>query len=134
MGNDDEVLRLLGLGVDVDSRDRWCEDVAQRAAARSTAPRCATRGVEGHAGTVGILLDADADPDLRSEQGGTPLHLAAGGGFAPIVGLLLAAGARTKYPSYNGMTPLVAAAWHGYSDIVGQLLGAPSARPSRTRP
>ena len=129
LGNDDEVLRLLGLGVDVDSRDRWCEDVAQRAAAEVNGTPLCNAASRGHAGTVGILLDADADPDLRSEQGGTPLHLAAGGGFAPIVGLLLAAGARTKYPSYNGMTPLVAAAWHGDSDIVGQLLDAAERPP-----
>ena len=129
LGQDDEVLRLLGRGVDVDSRDKWCADVAQRAAAEVNGTPLCNAASRGHAGTVSILLDADANPDLRSAQGGTPLHLAAGGGFAPIVALLLAAGARTKYPSYNGMTPLVAAAWHGFTDIVGLLLDAAERPP-----
>ena len=57
LGHDDEVLRLLGRGVDVDSRDKWCADVAQRAAAEVNGTPLCNAASRGHAGTVSILLD-----------------------------------------------------------------------------
>ena len=43
----------------------------------------------GHDGVVKILIDAEADPDIRKSDGATPLHLASEKGHDGVVDLLL---------------------------------------------
>ena len=78
---------------------------------------------------VQILLDAGADPNIRTERRSTPLYLAAERNNMGMVRLLLARGADPNAPSKLNSTgimgtPLQVAAWRGYSDIVSALLDA----------
>lgn len=65
--------------------------------------------MRGDVELVRLLLDAGADPDLKS-AGFTPLGQAALRGHARIAELLLQAGANPDIKSNDGNTPLIAAA------------------------
>ena len=65
--------------------------------------------MRGDVELVRLLLDAGADPDLKS-AGFTPLGQAALRGHARIAELLLKAGANPDIKSNDGNTPLIAAA------------------------
>ena len=85
----------------------------------------------GHAGIVAALLQAGADPNLRTKSGelrtsdrGTALHLAADGGNIEIVVALLNAGANPSARDDSGWTPLHYAAFDGHAEIVTTLLEA----------
>ena len=57
-------------------------------------------------------LQAGADTDVRNDDGGTPLHMAALGGSAEAVMTLLEAGADVEARNDNDWTPLhYAARW-----------------------
>jgi len=64
--------------------------------------------MRGDVELVRLLLDAGADPDLKS-AGFTPLGQAALRGHARIAELLLKAGANPDFKSNDGNTPLIAA-------------------------
>ncbi len=79
----------------------------------------------GRAERVRELVDADADlVSSYSDDGWTPLHLAAFFGHREIAQYLLHRGAKIHAVSENGMsnTPLHAAAANGKRDLVGLLL------------
>ena len=68
-----------------------------------------------------LLLDAGADPDIKS-GGYTPLVLAALRGHARIVGLLMKAGANPDFKSGDGNTPLTAAASMNRLEVIRVLM------------
>jgi len=72
--------------------------------------------------TATTLLEGDVDLNLRTDQGGTALHAAAGSGHEAVVRLLLEKGANIKAKDTNGWTALYMAAENGYEAIVRLLL------------
>lgn len=73
---------------------------------------------------VRILLEAGANPDLLSEDGHTPLTVAAYNDNATIAELLLSHNCDVNLPSVHGYMPLHFAAWEGHTKIVKMLLEA----------
>jgi len=106
------VQRLLELGFAVDSRD------AQGATALLRA--CGN----GHAGIVGCLLDAGADPAQAAPSGATPLAAAVNARQAGVVALLLERGVDVDQRLPNAATALMVAAALGYPEIVEAILDA----------
>lgn len=80
-----------------------------------------------------ILLDAGADPGLRSENGFAvmPLHSAVAAGRTEVALQLIAAGADPDPIQRHGWTPLHGAADNGLAAVVDALLAA-GADPGRT--
>src|SRR5688572_13345319 len=66
----------------------------------------ATDAGEATAEIVRLLLEASADPNAKSKEGGTPLHSAAFTGDLEIAELLLAYGADPNATDPMGRTPL----------------------------
>jgi len=60
----------------------------------------------GHTAIVRLLLEHEADPNARDEEGFTPLHGAAQNGDLESIRLLLFYGADTHAQADNGKTPL----------------------------
>eukprot|EP00747_Dinoflagellata_sp_TGD_P202031 gnl/TRDRNA2_/TRDRNA2_75519_c0_seq1.p1 gnl/TRDRNA2_/TRDRNA2_75519_c0~~gnl/TRDRNA2_/TRDRNA2_75519_c0_seq1.p1 ORF type:complete len:744 (+),score=134.57 gnl/TRDRNA2_/TRDRNA2_75519_c0_seq1:95-2233(+) len=86
----------------------------------STALIMASRG--GHDGCVRVLLDAKADPGVRTDDGSTLLHHAVSGGTARAVQALVSAGVGVDEPNEDGVTPLILAAHYGLGDVVSCLI------------
>lgn len=88
----------------------------------------------GHREVIALLLDGGAlrldvaapvqDQILFRRAGGTPLMLAAAGGYAPAVDLLLEAGADPDARNAKGQTALMLAASYGHDRAVDRLLAA----------
>ena len=70
---------------------------------------------------VRLLLDAGADPNARSESGGSPLHTAAFTGNVAIVQMLLAANADPTAADDKGHTPLDTARDRGHSEVAAMI-------------
>ena len=67
---------------------------------------------------VQALLEAGADPNVRTGRGSTPLHRAAQSGTPEVIGLLVAAGAEVDAQSDLGISPLHSAViWAGPSSL-----------------
>jgi len=79
--------------------------------------------MRGDVELVRLLLDAGADPDLKS-AGFTPLGQAALRGHARIAELLLKAGANPDIKSNDGNTPLIAAASMNRVTVIQVLMRA----------
>ncbi len=60
----------------------------------------------GRLALVSMLLDNDADPNVRDQRGYTPLHLAAQSGDSEIIRVLLFNGANLAAVSEDGKTPI----------------------------
>eukprot|EP00438_Fugacium_kawagutii_P021996 Skav217024 [mRNA] locus=scaffold1803:300256:303259:- [translate_table: standard] len=71
----------------------------------------------GHVGAAEVLLKAKADPNVRAEDGSTPLHGAAERGHVQVVELLLASSVNWQSAASGGRTPLHVAAERGFADV-----------------
>ena len=109
-GNSHGVTAALGAGVAVDSEHRG--DTALRRAA-----------MLGYADIVSILLQADADPNLKDIDGRSALFYASQKNHVEILGQLLDAGAEPNIQeNVNGDSPLHAAVFFQSKECVQMLL------------
>jgi hypothetical protein len=76
----------------------------------------------GDAARVSELLKRGANPNVQDKKGWTPLHWAAGRGYAEIVRLLLEYGADANARDKDARTPLHFASGFGRADVVLLLL------------
>jgi ankyrin repeat protein/arylsulfatase A-like enzyme len=106
-GHQGIVQRLLAHGAKVDSQ--------------GTAPLVAAAD-KGRTPILRLLLDANADRNVRGQAGKTALQQAAAQGFPDAVALLLSRGADPNMGDFAGVTPLIAAARHGDRETVALLL------------
>ena len=68
-------------------------------------------------------MQAEADLEIRSDEGSTPLYVASSNGNFPAVTVLLKAGADVEAVFHkSGTTPLMAAALSGSTTVVAALL------------
>ncbi|MDR3285431.1 MAG: ankyrin repeat domain-containing protein, partial [Holosporales bacterium] len=86
-------------------------------------PRLRAAIERGDSNEVRRLHRDKANRNARTENGFTPLHLAARCGHVEIV-RLLTRGANRNARDENGFTPLHWAAMNGHVDVVSALLGA----------
>jgi len=89
--------------------------------------------IRGDTGLMDLLLENEADVDLRSDDGRTALMAAAWNGHGDIVSQLVARGANVTLSNTDGWTAMHYAAWKGYTGIVSLLLrngGDPAHRNS----
>jgi len=109
-GDTGSVTALLGEGLSPDSRDEGSTPLY-------------TAAVQGEQALARLLLDAGADPNLRSgdETEGTPLCAAACHGQVEIVRALLAHGADPNLREDESWTPLRWAASHGHEHVAREL-------------
>jgi uncharacterized protein len=119
------VRTLLAHGAAVDAVEGWRGQTALMWAAS-----------EGHAETIQALIDAGADPAVRSKAGFTPLLFASRDGHIQAMRVLLAAGAPATGKTSDGTSALVLTILNGHFDAGAVLLdhgadpNAPDARGS----
>lgn len=80
---------------------------------------------------VRFLLQQKANPNIRANNGVTPLVLAAQLGFSEAIDVLIGAGAQVDIPNDSGETPLIAAV-HKRDIPIMRLLLKGGADPDRT--
>ena len=73
---------------------------------------------------IRLLLKANANPNLATYDGMTPLFMACLYKNANIVSILLDANADPNLTTFDGMAPLNMASIHGHLDIVNLFLNA----------
>lgn len=110
----DSVKSLIARGADLEYRDG--EKGRTPVLAASAGSRCNE--------ALAILLAAGATPDVRGENGATPLLMAVLMKNEEQVDMLIAHGAPLNDTGFKGKTPLMWAAHTGASDIVDKLLAA----------
>jgi hypothetical protein len=71
---------------------------------------------------VRLLLEHGADPNIKNENGRTPLHWAAREDHVEVARLLLEHGADPNIQDKDGLTPLHVAAFYGHVEVVELLL------------
>jgi ankyrin repeat protein len=71
---------------------------------------------------VEVLLNANADPTARDQQGRTPVHFAASCGHISIVESLLQSGGSATTPDNSGYTPIHWAAYNGHEKCLESLV------------
>ena len=87
----------------------------------------------GDTSAVVKLLDNGANPNIRDENGRTPLIEAAFGGHSDVVATLLRSGADPNIGDRDGWTPLMEAASKGWLIIVRWLLTSGANPNARTQ-
>ncbi len=80
---------------------------------------------------IKFLMQRDADPNIRNNEGLTPIQLATRLGFLEGVEALIEGGARVNVSDSQGETPLIAAVHQRNPEIVRRLL-AQGADPDRS--
>jgi ankyrin repeat protein len=121
-GSTEVVTLLLAAGADVNMRSGPYDGTPLHAAV-----------LRGHLDVVNLLITHGADVNLVDTMGGTPLHVAASGGYYTdvamptdknIVQTLIAAGADLNPRDRQGWTPLRCAEREKHKDIVELLVSA----------
>ena len=79
---------------------------------------------DGATALIGLLLQAGADPNARSNYGETPLHSAVAANHPEAAALLLSRGADPNIALPIGLTPLHWAVIRGYHPLIAALLRA----------
>jgi cytohesin len=79
---------------------------------------------EGHCNIVQLMLDNGLDPDVRTDDGDTPLSLAADGDFPAVVDMLLSLGCNVNNRDCDNETPVHRAAYNGNLEMVVKLVNA----------
>ena len=110
-GNIEAVKQHLDAGADVELKCVNCG---------GTVLRHAVSG--GHIEIVELLVSKDADVNAKTEEGESPLHLAANRGHKEIIELLIARGADVDAKGDSGRTPLHVAAQKGHKEIIELLI------------
>ena len=88
--------------------DPGADETPQTIMAYGAVPHLCVAAVwNGNPGVIRTLVEAGADPSVRSENGFTPLHFAAASNYSPgVIRTLVEAGADPSVRSENGFTPL----------------------------
>ncbi|MDP6868735.1 MAG: acyltransferase family protein [Acidimicrobiales bacterium] len=81
----------------------------------------------GHAAAIPVAVVNGADVDVRGEDQGTPLHLAAFMDLSEVTRALLDAGADHRLKNVHGSTPLEVAVWVGSPAVADVLVGGGAA-------
>jgi hypothetical protein len=110
LGDRDALIKLLDLGLPIQSVDAQGADALLRAAG------------SGHASLIHLLLDRGADPARAAPSGATPLSAAVTARRDDAVAALLDRGVAVDSPLPTGGTPLMIAAALGFPEIVARLL------------
>ncbi len=88
--------------------------------------------VAGDNALVKMLLEAGAEPNVRSEGGHTPLMAATYNNFQTITQTLIRHHSDVNAANDHGYTPMHLAAWDGHLEIVQYLLDAGSLHDTQT--
>lgn len=126
-GNTDEVLRLLDLGIHINTQGTSSKDTVLTSAISN-----------GQIELAKILIkneseDEPADVNLANDYGRTPLMYAAERGYSEIVQMLLEKNANVDPQDSQGFTALMLAVDNNYPDIVQLLLNAKADINLRTK-
>ena len=117
-----EIVRYLAGLKEVDvNYQGWNDDTALHTAVN-----------EGHRDVVEVLIDAGADIDAGTSEGGTPLHVACEYGELAIVKMMVKAGADVCVTDNAGTTCLIIAAANGHTETVRYLVGLPEVDVNHT--
>ena len=119
-GGNVDAVRLL---IDRGARTDFAEAAPNAAAVgeRWTALHFAAE--RGHVGVLPLLMDADGSlVHARTNEGQTPLHLAARVGDRAVARLLLDRGAAADAANAHGWTPIHRAAWFSHIELTAELL------------
>ena len=76
----------------------------------------------GHIRVVSLLLDLEADMEMRDKNGETAMHYCTSNGHLDVVKMMVKAGGNIEVKNYNGYNPLMMAADFNHLDIVRFLL------------
>lgn len=112
-GNLDEVKRLVGLGIDVNTRNEFDDRTPLHEAA-----------CNGHTDICEFLLAKGADIEAKDIGGLTPLHDAARWEHTNTLKLLLFKSTDINTKDENGWTPLHYASWYKFTDMCELLIDA----------
>lgn len=106
-----------------------CADVREKAKSELAKKNIAFDGVSfvknaelGDVETVKLFLNAGMDPNIKGENGRTPLHAAANFGKKDITEMLIAHKADVNARNDKGTTPLFLAVYNGHKDLIELLI------------
>ena len=76
----------------------------------------------GHTRVVSLLIDMEADMEMRDKNGETAMHYCTSNGHLDVVKIMVKRGGNIEAKNYNGYNPLMMAADFNHLEIVRYLL------------